>query len=300
MLKIGMIGLDTSHSVAFTELLHNSTGPYYVPGGQVVAAYPGGSPDFPFGAARVKGFTEEMAGKYGVCICESIEAVAEASDVILLESADGRVHLKQFEVLAPYGKPVFIDKPLAVSYPDAMRIAEIAERYSIKLMSSSALRYSEELVGALEDPSFASGLTGGEAFGPMEMLEGQPGYFWYGIHTTEMLYRILGKGCRQVSAVSWSQHDLIIGEWEDGRIGTIRGAREGMRGFGALLYSTQGPRLVDVTKDKKPFYAGLVEHIMDMFMTGKVDVPLHETLEIVRFLEAANESASRGGVPVRL
>jgi len=300
MLKIGMIGLDTSHSVAFTELLNNAANPHHVPGGQVVAAFPGSSGDFPFGAARVKGYTEEMAGKYGVRILDSIEAVAEPSDVILLESADGRVHLQQFEALAPFGKPVFIDKPLSVYYHDAVRIAELSDRYSVRLMSSSSLRYSTGLTEALQSQASASGISGAEAFGPLEMLDTQPGYFWYGVHTAEMLYRIMGRGCKVVSASSWPKYDLITGEWEDGRIGTIRGAREGMKGFGALLYGAQGPTLVDVTKDVSPFYASLVERIMEMFVTGRVDVPIGETLEIIRFLEAANESVARGGVPVRL
>lgn len=300
MIRIGMIGLDTSHSVAFTELLNNASNPHHVPGGQVVAAFSGSSPDFPFGAARVQGFTEELSGKYGVRIMDSIEAVAEASDVILLESADGRVHLEQFKVLAPYGKPVFIDKPLSVYYRDAVRIAELADRHSVRLMSSSSLRYSTGLEEVLRDRDFASGITGAEAFGPLEMLETQPGFFWYGVHTAEMLYRIMGRGCKSVSASSWPKYDLIAGEWEDGRIGTVRGAREGMKGFGALLYGSREPRLVDVTKDVKPFYASLVERIMEMFTTGRVDVPVEETLELIRFLEAANESVTRGGSPVRL
>jgi len=40
----------------------------------------------------------------------------------MLESADGRVHPEQFRRIAPYGKPVFIDKPLAVSVRDAEEI----------------------------------------------------------------------------------------------------------------------------------------------------------------------------------
>ncbi len=40
--RIGMIGLDTSHVVAFTELLNNPANNY---GCKVVAGYPGGSDD---------------------------------------------------------------------------------------------------------------------------------------------------------------------------------------------------------------------------------------------------------------
>lgn len=95
-LKVGIIGLDTSHVVAFTGLLNDKNHEYHIPGGKVLVAYPGGSPDFELSIGRVKGFTEELQTKYGVEIVDSVEAVAEASDAILLESVDGRVHLEQF------------------------------------------------------------------------------------------------------------------------------------------------------------------------------------------------------------
>ena len=42
-LKIGMIGLDTSHAVAFTKLLNDPNNPFHVTGGKVMMACPVGS-----------------------------------------------------------------------------------------------------------------------------------------------------------------------------------------------------------------------------------------------------------------
>jgi hypothetical protein len=36
-LKLGIIGLDTSHVTAFTKILNDSSDPKHVPGGKVVA-----------------------------------------------------------------------------------------------------------------------------------------------------------------------------------------------------------------------------------------------------------------------
>ena len=52
-MKIGIIGTDTSHSIAFTELLNDPNHRYHVKGGEIVVAYPGGSPDFELSASRV-------------------------------------------------------------------------------------------------------------------------------------------------------------------------------------------------------------------------------------------------------
>src|SRR5690554_1651592 len=96
-LKIGIIGLDTSHATIFTELLNDREHPFHVSGGTVVAAYPGGSADFELSYSRIEGYTKIVRDQFNVQIMQSPEAVAELSDAILLLSVDGRVHLEQFK-----------------------------------------------------------------------------------------------------------------------------------------------------------------------------------------------------------
>lgn len=292
-IRIGIIGLDTSHASAFTQLLHDKNHAYHVPGGEVTVAYPGGSDDFEMSYSRVAGFTEQMRGQYGVAIVDSPEAVAEGCDAILLESADGRVHLEQFRRIAAYRKPVFIDKPMAVSSADAREIADLARMNGVPLMSCSALRYAEGLTEALLESEHGS-IIGMDCYGPMALQPTQPGLFWYGVHTVEMLFRTLGKGCKRVTAVTNEEHDFIIGEWEGGTIGTIRGNRRGNSQFGALLHRETQTRFIDVYHHPKSYYASLLEKIMILFLTGKPDIDLEETLQIIRFMEAANESRESG------
>lgn len=292
-LKIGIIGLDTSHVPAFTELLNRTEHPYHVPGGKVTAAYPGGSPDFELSFSRVGGYTETLSGTYGVQVMDTIEEVAEGSDALLLESVDGRVHLEQFRRIAPFGKPVFIDKPFALTSADAREIASIARGSGVPLMSCSAVRYAEGLTAELEEGGKES-IFGMDCYGPAALQPTQPGLFWYGIHTVDMLYEAMGRGCIQVTASSNEDHEFVVGLWKDGRIGTIRGNRKGNGQFGALIHRDSGTRTVDVYAHKKPYYASLMERIMKMFQTGEPSIELEETLEIIRFIEAANESRETG------
>ncbi|TMV14353.1 gfo/Idh/MocA family oxidoreductase [Paenibacillus thermoaerophilus] len=297
LLRIGIIGLDTSHSVAFTELLNREEHPHHVPGGRVTVAYPGGSPDFPLSIGRVEGFTKRMKEEFGVEIVDSPEAVAAKCDALLLESSDGRVHAEQFAAIAPYGKPVFVDKPLAVTSADARLIAELAERNGIPVMSSSALRYAVPLVQALAAEE--SPVSGIDAYGPMDIEPTQGGLFWYGIHTVEMVYAALGPGCVEVIARANESHDVVTGVWADGRIATIRGNRIGNYRFGAILHRASGSQPVDVSATPKPYYASLLEQVIGMFRTGAAPLAMAETLEVIRFVEAANESRETGR-PVRL
>lgn len=293
LLKIGMIGLDTSHVSAFAKLLNDPSQEYHVPGARVVVAYPGGSPDFELSRSRLPGFRKELEENYGVNMVSSPEEAAESSDAVLLMSVDGRVHLRQLEAVAPFRKPVFVDKPFAVRSEDARAMAALSAQYGFPMMSCSALRYAEALTEALRDEGLGD-VIGADYYGPMELQPTQPGFFWYGIHTAEMLFRTLGSGCRYVTTSTTEDYDQVAGVWADGRIGTIRGNRRGNKTFGGLVHREKGTQFVDTGAYAKPYYAGLLERVMFMFTGGKPDIGTDETLEIIRFLEAANESRETG------
>lgn len=292
-LKIAIIGLDTSHAPLFAELLNNPDHPHHVRGGKVTAAYPGGSPDFELSIGRVDKFTAEVRDNSGVPIVQSIQEAAENADAILLLSVDGRVHLEQFRQIVPYGKPVFIDKPFAVTTRDAKAMYRLAQEHGIPLMSCSSVRWSEGLGRAL-DSADQGNIIGVDTYGPMELQSTQPGFYWYGIHAADMLYRSMGKGCKEVTVTTNADHDLAVGVWEDGRVGTLRGNRKGNRRFGALIHREQGTEHVDVYADGKPYYASMLEEVIRMFQTGAAPIDMTETLEVIAFLEAANESRETG------
>lgn len=291
--RIGIVGLDTSHAIAFTQLINDSDHAFHIPGGEVMVAFPGGSDDFELSWTRMGRFTEQMKKRSGIRFVGSPEEVAEASDAILLLSVDGRVHLEQFRRMASYRKPVFIDKPMAVSSTHANAIAALAEEYGVPLMSCSALRYAEGLTESLKEEA-AGEVIGMDCYGPMALQATQPGLYWYGVHMAEMLFRALGRSCTKVVAVTTGEHDLISGVWENGIVGTIRGNRRGNEAFGALLHRETKTSHIDVYGHPKSYYASLVEKIMSFFATGTPDIAIEETLRMMRFLEAANESRETG------
>ncbi|MHA0858415.1 Gfo/Idh/MocA family protein [Paenibacillus sp. CMAA1364] len=294
-MKIGIIGTDTSHSKAFTELLNDLEHPYHVEGGEVVIAYPGGSPDFELSISRVETFAKDMNYRFGVQMADTPEQVAEACDAILLLSGDGRVHLEQFEKIIPYGKPVFIDKPFANSSEEAKAIYKLAEQWSVPIMSSSALRYAEALTNQL-DSNLDDSVVGLDCWGPMIIEPTQKGYFWYGIHLVEMLFTVLGTGCSSVQVSSLGDQDTITGTWHDGRIGTVHGSLSGTLPFIAVMQREKSSSFVDISSGVKPFYASLLEEIMMMFETRNSKIHMETTLEIIRFIEAANESRETGEI----
>jgi len=115
--RLGMIGLDTSHVIAFTRVINDPAKNY---GCKVVAGFPGGSPDIPSSADRVENYTNQLRDKYGVEIVDTIEELCQKVDGVLLESVDGRPHLKQAIPVIKARKPLFIDKPMAGSLEQPM------------------------------------------------------------------------------------------------------------------------------------------------------------------------------------
>jgi predicted dehydrogenase len=293
-LRAGIIGLDTSHVVAFTRVLNGPKAPAELAGIRVVAAYPGGSPDIAASRDRVAGFTAELRDKFQVAIVDSIDDLLGRVDVVLLESVDGRPHLEQVRSVLRAHKPVFIDKPLAGSLADAIEIVRLADETRTPCFSSSSLRFSPEVVALKNDPKIGP-IQGCETYSPCSLEEHHPDLFWYGIHGVEMLYTLMGTGCEKVSRAQTRDTELVTGIWEDGRIGTFRGLR-GRSGYGALVFGAKGIAPGGGSGGYEP----LLVEIGKFFRTGKAPVSLHETLEILAFMEAADESKRRGGAPVTI
>src|SRR5262249_49615981 len=139
-LRLGIIGTDTSHVIAFTKILNDPTSPDHVAGARVVAAYKGGSKDVESSYSRVDKYAEELHTKWKIEFTSDIPDLCRKVDGILLESVDGRVHLQQAKPVIAAGKPLFIDKPLAATLEDAREIAHLAQQAGVPWFSSSSLR----------------------------------------------------------------------------------------------------------------------------------------------------------------
>ncbi len=294
-LRAGIIGLDTSHVVAFTKVLNDPDVRGDLAGIRIVAAYPGGSPDVPASRDRVEGFTRQLREEFQVEIVDSIEALIGKVDVVLLESVDGRPHLEQVEPVLKARKPVFIDKPVAGSLADAVRIFQLAEKYRTPCFSSSSLRFGSAIRALRTDPKVGE-VVGCDAYGPSPTEEHHPDLFWYGIHGVEALFTVMGTGCTSVTRIRTDGTELVAGTWDGGRVGTFRGIRLGKADYGAVAFGTKGISHAQGYGGYEP----LLVEICKFFRTGRPPVEAKETLELFAFMEAADESKRRGGIPIAI
>jgi hypothetical protein len=296
-IRVGIIGLDTSHVTAFTALLNDPSNPNHVPGARVVAAYRGGSPDVESSATRIDRFTSELQTKWNVELVGSIEELCQKVDAVLLESVDGRPHLAQVRPVLAAGKRVFIDKPLAGSYRDAREIVRLSKESGTPFFSTSSLRFVNELQ-ELKSSEKLGTMLGAITFSPSPTEAHHPDLFWYGIHGVEMLFTLMGTGCESVTRVHTAGSDVVVGRWKDGRTGTFRGIREGKADYGAIAFGSKA--VIPSSIPMKVDYRGLVVEIIRFFQTGVPPVSPEETLEMMAFMEAADLRKARSGQTVKL
>ena len=146
--RVGLIGLDTSHSTAFVKVLNSAdVNPDYK-GYRVVAAYPYGSRDIESSTKRIPAYIDEVK-KRGVAIVDSIDELLKNVDVVLLETNDGRLHREQALQVLKAGKRLFIDKPMAASLADVLAIFD-GSRTS---QNSGVLRFVATLYNRNPKPS---------------------------------------------------------------------------------------------------------------------------------------------------
>jgi hypothetical protein len=291
MIKLGVLDFDTSHVVEFTKRLNHKDvlEDQWVDGAQVVIGCPGESKIMP---ERIPEYTKAM-DKLGVPLVDKPEAMLGKVDGMLIESQEGGVHWERARPFLEAGVPCYIDKPFTCGVADARKIVELAAKKKLPVFSSSSLRYAPELVEYSADAKHGK-VLGALAYGPAHLSgsERNPGLFHYGIHAVEILYTLMGPGCQRVTCTHEKDTDVVTGQWDDGRLATVRGIRPG-HDYGCLAFTEKGAQPVPI--GTKYIYRELLKKIVEMFATGKPPLDPAVTVEIVGFIEAAYRSANNHG-----
>lgn len=292
-IKLGIVGTDTSHVIAFTKILNDPNNKDHVPGARIVAAFKGGSKDIESSYSRVDKYAAELQKDWGIEIVPDIDTLCRKVDAVLLESVDGRPHLEQAKQIIKHKKPMFIDKPLSSTLEDAREIARLAKQAGVPWFTASSLRWNE-MTSTMKVPGTTAVMTWGP--GPTEPHH-HLDLSWYAIHPIELMYAFLGPGCVEVTRVESEAGDVIVGRWKDGRIGTVRTNRP-YGGYGAVVF-TKDQQLLSPPKPKTG-YQQMLGEIVKFFQTKTPPVSNEESLEVFAFMDAALRSKQAGGKPTQL
>ena len=293
LIKVGIIGFDTSHAVEFTKRINHVgiSEDQWVDRAKVVMGWPGGPSSFVSDEVILQ--RTKQLQEFGVRIVDSPDDLIGEVDAVMLELQEGSQHLKYAKPFIEAEIPLFIDKPFTCSVSDAKKIVELARSRNVPIFSSSSLRYALE-VQKLRFRRDLGEIYGAETYSPAHLHPKNPGLFNYGIHGIEMLYAIMGTGCKSVRCIHDGRWDVVVGVWHDGRTGLFRGIRKGALGYGFTAFCEKA--IVSSSIDTRYIYRELLKKVVEMFQTRKMPIDPEETIEIIAFIEASLKSANNGSV----
>ena len=173
---------------------------------------------------------------------------------------------------------------MAENLEKVQAIFQLAAKNNVPIFSSSSLRY-DKLVREVNTGKIGK-VLGADVYTPAEIEPNHIDQAWYMIHGVEMLFSVMGTGCKEVFRAFHPDFEQVVGIWNDGRIGSVRGIRKGASDIAGIAFGETG------ISQLGPFagYGPLVAEILNFFDTGKVPVSNEETIEIFRFMEAAQRS----------
>jgi hypothetical protein len=281
-LRFGLIGVDSSHALQFTRLLADGRG--RVQGATVISAWKGPtSADFPPSRDRNDSNADALAG-LGVELLGSAQEVAEASDALLLVSSDVRTRREQFERIAPFGKPVYVDTRFAANVQDARKMLQTADAHDCLVLSGSPKRFTPQVQGML-----SSDVSSIDLSGPIVVQPGHPGLAWYGVHLVDLAVAALGPGCDRVEPGSEGLRLL----WDDGRSATISGPTEWNPWTRGRARTSDGDIEFEIEANEG-MLVGLLESVISSYHQGTVNIAPGEILEIAAIVQAGSAALADG------
>jgi predicted dehydrogenase len=286
-IRIGMIGLDTSHSIAFTKCLQAPDVPaeQHVDGARVVSCM---RFETPFQGKEGLDERQKQLEGWGVEVTTDFDHAVAECEAIMLEINDPAYHLEYFTKCAKLGKPIFLDKPMADNTSNAKKIHEIAKTNNMRVFSSSSLRFVPALIAAIEAVGERKYVS---TYGPLGKAPAGSSIVWYGVHAFEMLQRAMGRGAKGVFAKKDSVGVVSIVDYGEGKRGVVE-LTEGAYAYGGSVRSEK--KAVPFTAENALLYPLELTEVVKFFAGGELPVTLDDALEVTSMLDAAERSVASG------
>lgn len=283
-IRVGLVGVNTSHAGAFARILNDDEA---VPGARLAWVWGGR-----LRADQPDARTLAERHHIGVVVSEPTQLLAETDLVLVVDdSGQGATHVPLARPFVKAGVPTFVDKPMSTDLAEAATLFRLAEETGTPVTSSSALRFAKEIEADRERIAALGPLSSVVSVGPGE-------WYYYGVHAVEQLFAAIGPGVEWVRRMTWPDRDVAVLSYRDGGpTAVVETLRDAKYCFHLTLYGREGLHAVRV-EDSTAFYTRQVAAAVAMARTGRPPVAPEETLELLAVLRAGVLSAERDGAPV--
>ena len=291
MIRIGMIGADSTHTEAWSRLVNLPNAPLYGQA-QVVKLW---------GEDRSQASAKANDCRIPAVVDRPAEALEDV-DLAMIVNRYGDDHPPYARLAIEAGLPTFVDKPFANEMEDVHQLVSLAQQRNAPLTSCSALRYAGEVM-ELQEKMAAFGplncaIVSGAAAGDFPDPRAKHPFF-YGIHATELLHTLLGSGAQAVTTRRTERCDIALVDYDDGRQGVVNLLHKTPGFYHAAVFGAEGRGDADVV-DATRFYAGTLARVIQMAAGGEPPFPVAWAVEVMAIMAALVRSAEEGGRTVPL
>lgn len=182
MIRVGVIGSENSHAMAFSRIF-NQSGKYEDM--RVVAVY-----------GEEREASEVIQKECGVeLLCDHPEEMLGRVDALMVTSRDGKLHFPYVKPFLEAGLPAFIDKPVTCDPLQALELVRLAEKHGARLTGGSFVKLVSDtmkLREAANAQKAAGKLVGGHVWAPVSMQNAYGNFWFYASHLVETALTIFG------------------------------------------------------------------------------------------------------------
>jgi len=279
VIRLGLVGVNTSHAGVFTGIFNGAADKKpALDGARVVAVWgdPSDEADALAQKHKIQTVVEQPTDMLG-----KIDAVLVVDD-----TGGGATHAGLARPFIEANIPTFIDKPMTLDLREAVELFDLAEQHNTPLMSSSALRYAVEVADLQRRLPNVGEISSVVSVGPGD-------WYYYGVHAVEMYQTVIGEGALWVHRHAFEQRDVTVVGYADRPTVVVETLRDASYVFHLVVYGSDGHDQCEV-KDAQAFYTGLMAAVLDMVQNSRSPVSREETLEVLGVLHAGLRSAETG------
>lgn len=279
--RVGLLGIENSHSAAYTRLWQGEAPPEErVRGARVVVCLNQNRTDQD--ADDEKKFLAQLKEMGVEKVVERPEEMLGLVDAAAIVSRAGSEHLRLAEPFLKAGLPTFVDKPMTSDLADGRKMLALAKAHEAPLFSASAVRYYHEITDWQNNRDEYGAVHTGSVWSPASRDLG-----FYGIHAIEMMSALWGPGAKWVSAFHSENKHLAWVGYEHGGVYAVHLVRYCYPGFG---FTYLGEKKSGSGVAATGGYGPICRLMTQMFHDRKSPLDPRISLESVAILEAFGKS----------
>lgn len=287
MLRIGIVGSDNSHAIAYSQLanVNRVTGDRC----RVIGIW-GQEPER----------TREVAQKGQIdTIVETPQDLLDLVDVALVVDRHGDLHAQHALPFLERGIPVYVDKPFAISLEDCERMLAAARQSGALLTSFSSLRMAPMTEVLAKEVKKMGEIRAAHFAGPCDFESQYGGAFFYATHVAEIALRLIGEEVETLRAIKSGKTVVVQVTWRNGTLATFTYLGDAEYHFHATLFGTEGMVAHEITVGDSS-YAEALKAVLSMVESGERPLTDDQLLRPIAMVHAIQKSLEDEGKEVRL